>query len=339
MKTIKAGPPLIDFIRLCYVAGRPALLVGPHGVGKSELLAQAAAELGIGYICRDLSLMEPPDLVGMPKLEGNKTHFLPPAWLPTDGKGLLVFEELNRCAKDMRGPCLQLLTARTLLDYTLPPGWLPCAAINPSDDDAGYDVAELDPALLSRFVQAGVVADREEWLRWAEARGLHQDVLGYVASDPKIFDDTNPRSWKYTSDLLQAAEKAGSGKGALEAAIAGTVGDKRGIAFRDFRKHGMATLPEAGELLANYRRHRDQVRAWADQGKTDVLDSLTHLVKLLLQPRESFEKIRQDKKTWKALGDFLSDLPPDLADGVREFLRDHHGDVPATSTSRGRRTA
>jgi hypothetical protein len=339
VKTLKAGRPLVELVKLCFVARRPPLLVGAHGVGKSELLAQAATELGIGYICRDLSLMEPPDLVGMPKLDGGVTHFCPPAFLPTDGKGLLVFEELNRCPSYMRGPCLQLLTARSLNDYVLPPGWLPCAAINPSGADAGYDVHELDEALLSRFVRVGVAADREEWLAWAEARGLHRDVLGYVASDPRIFDDTNPRAWAGVSDLLRAAERAGGGKGALEVAIAGTVGEKRGIAFREFRKHGVATLPEAGELLANYRRHRDQVRAWADQGKTDLLDSLAHRAKLLLQPRDGYEKVRKDPTLWKALGAFLSDLPSDLAGGVREFLRERGDDIPPMPTGRGRRTA
>jgi hypothetical protein len=61
MKTVTPGRQLIDLITLCYRAGRPPLLVGGHGVGKSEILEQASAEMDIGYICRDLSLMEPPD--------------------------------------------------------------------------------------------------------------------------------------------------------------------------------------------------------------------------------------------------------------------------------------
>jgi MoxR-like ATPase len=121
--------------------------------------------------------MEPPDLVGLPKLDGSVTRFLPPSFLPTGGKGLLVFEELNRCPTYMRAPCLQLLTARTLNDYELPAGWLPVAAINPPDQ--GYEAEELDPALRSRFVQAVVEPDREEWLAWARTVGTHAAVLAY----------------------------------------------------------------------------------------------------------------------------------------------------------------
>jgi MoxR-like ATPase len=95
-----------------------------HGVGKSELIETAAEEIGIKAIVRDLSLMEPPDLVGLPRAAGKTTVFLPPKFLPTRGKGFLVFEELNRCEPYMRAPCLQLLTARKLNDYDLPEGWL-----------------------------------------------------------------------------------------------------------------------------------------------------------------------------------------------------------------------
>jgi hypothetical protein len=336
MKTIKSGRPLIDFIKLCYGADRPPLLIGKHGIGKSEILQQAAEELGIDYICRDLSLMEPPDLIGLPKLDGNVTKYLPPAFLPTEGKGLLVFEELNRCQTYMRAPCLQLLTARTLNDYRLPQGWLPCAAINPADAD--YDVHELDPALLSRFVQVEVVADHTEWLSWAESRKLHSDVVGYVATDRRIFQDSNPRAWGYVSDLLGALEGGKGvkvGKDVLEAAVAGTVGSTRAVAFREFRKGHGGTVPDAAKLLASYGGYRRQVQEWGKEGKTDRLDAVARSIMLLLQPESDYQTIRNDKKQWKALGDFLKDLPPDLADNVRSFLRERDREVPPA----GRRKA
>jgi len=304
MKTIKVGGQLIELIKLCYYADRPLLLIGRHGAGKSEILAQAATQLGVEYICRDLSLMEPPDLIGLPKMDGMATRYLPPAFLPVEGKGLLVFEELNRCAPYMRAPCLQLLTARCLNDYRLPQGWLPCAAINPPDDDADYDVQDLDAALLSRFTRVAVIAHREEWLSWARAKQLHPDVLGYVASDPKIFEDTNPRSWKYVSDLLFAAtDKQSVGKDILEAAIAGEIGNNRAVAFGDFRRRSSRHLtpPDAAELLRRYGHHQQQVRAWRTAGRLDVLGIVANSVQLLLQPGDNYEAIRSDRKQWQAL--------------------------------------
>ena len=46
--------------------------------------------------------MEPPDLIGMPKLSNGRTRYLPPAFLPASGAGLLVLEEINRAPDYMR---------------------------------------------------------------------------------------------------------------------------------------------------------------------------------------------------------------------------------------------
>ena len=121
---VKAGKQVIEAVRLAYAADRPVLLEGKHGVGKSCLIEQAAAAIEADFVVRDLSLMEPPDLIGLPHQKDGVTRYSPPAFLPTTGKGLLCFEELNRSERFMMGPCLQLLTARTLNDYSLPEGWL-----------------------------------------------------------------------------------------------------------------------------------------------------------------------------------------------------------------------
>jgi MoxR-like ATPase len=102
MQTIPVGPALLELLVLAYRADQPVLLHGRHGVGKSAVLAAAAAHLGIGLIVRDLSLMEPPDLLGIPRVgEDGRTHYAVPAFLPQTGRGLLVFEELNRCPRYM----------------------------------------------------------------------------------------------------------------------------------------------------------------------------------------------------------------------------------------------
>src|SRR6266446_4563089 len=104
----------------------------------------------------------------------------------------------------MRAPCLQLLTARCLNDYRLPDDWWVAAAINPAED--GYEAAELDPALASRFVQIAVVADPKEWVRWARENKVHHKIIAYAEADPTIFEApaSNPRSWVYVADLLKA---------------------------------------------------------------------------------------------------------------------------------------
>lgn len=95
---VKAGTPLIDVLRLAYASNQPVLLVGSHGVGKSELVGQAASELGVEHIVRDLSLMEPPDLAGMPVVEKGQMRYAPPSFLPRErGKGLAGLRGTQPC--------------------------------------------------------------------------------------------------------------------------------------------------------------------------------------------------------------------------------------------------
>jgi len=323
MKQVKAGKPLVDFIKLCYAADKPCLLIGRHGVGKSDLVAQAAKALGISYICRDLSLMEPPDLVGMPKLDGGVTKFLPPSFLPTEGKGILAFEELNRCPSYMRAPCLQLLTARCLNDYVLPPGWLPCAAINPSEE--GYEVNDLDKALLSRFVKVQVIPDRAEWLGWSKNNHVCEEVRSYVGSDAQIFADTSPRDWSMVSSLMEAYKKENLDRGTLQAAIQGVVGKERCVTFSIHLKSGLL-LPKVPDILADYGTYQGQIRSWTKEGKTDLLANIAHEAMIYLQDGDNYREVK--KNTWFALKALLTDIPPDTASMIAKFMVDLRYEVP-----------
>jgi hypothetical protein len=335
MIAIGAGRLLVAMVKLCYAADRPLLLVGKHGIGKSELLAEAARELGIDLIVRDLALMEPPDLTGLPRLDGDVTRFCPPNFLPRGGSGLMVFEELNRCAAYMRGPCLQLLTARSLNDYRLPRGWLPVAAVNPSpgpdsDSDYDYEVEELDAALTSRFVRVTVEPDRGEWLAWARSRDVHRGVIGYVESDPTIFDaaSSNPRAWAYVGDLLQAMGQAEVPEEVLRAAVAGVVGPERAMAFFRFLRGDGDRPMTAEDVLGRYPSNRRRLRGWIDAGRLDLVQICVHEVELRLQSRRNFDEVRSDRCAWKNLTAFLADLPGDLAEEARAFFAEREYEIP-----------
>jgi MoxR-like ATPase len=334
MMAITAGRPLLELVKLCYSADIPLLLVGRHGVGKSVLLEEAANKLKINYICRDLSLMEPTDLIGIPFRQGKLTRYAAPSFLPAVGKGLLVFEEINRCQAFMRATCLQLLTARSLNDYKLPPGWLPCGAINPVVE--AYDVTELDPALCSRFVIAIVLPDREEWLTWARANSIHPSVIRHAESDRSIFDpgkkslkswsemessEISPRSLTYVSQLLQAAERIGTSREILLVAISGVVGTS--TAFDIMKTHRVGAEALTADMCLNYSSWRTKLMGWVAAGQQDLVEtSLLNLLKFL-QVRRNFEAVRADHSDWRNLGAFLADLPDPLRRVADDFFQEH----------------
>jgi hypothetical protein len=317
---VKAGQEIIDTISLAYKADRPVLLEGAHGIGKSELILQAADKLGIDCIVRDLSLLEPPDLIGLPFREKGRTVYAPPMFLPTGGKGILVFEELNRSEKYMMSPCLQLLTARCLNDYKLPGGWLPIAAINPASE--GYDVRPLDPALLSRFARLQVAPDVRGWLLWAKSHGIHESVRRYVELVPDIFASTNPRAWEYVSDFVIANGGTGaSGRRVLLALIAGVVDETHAKAFIK-ECTGIDDAPVSVDaVLRKYRSVQRKVQSWAKAKRTDQLASIAHAVQVALQGSDLCDEISRSARMQKNLQDFVKDLPGDFGKKVQRAAK------------------
>ena len=75
------------------------MLVGNHGIGKSEFLTGYFQEKGLKVVALFLGQMaDPGDLIGLPHLDENtgRTDFMPPYWFPTDGKPIVdqtVFEQ------------------------------------------------------------------------------------------------------------------------------------------------------------------------------------------------------------------------------------------------------
>lgn len=197
---VPIGPRVVEVLDIAYRARRPVLLEGSTGIGKSQIVGEFAKARGLGLVVLDLSLLEPPDLIGLPVMENGRTRYAYPAELPRDGCGVLMLEELNRAEIPVMQPALQLLSARRLHAYELPEGWTCVAAINPEDGD--YQVNRLDPALRARFLQLNVYADRDTWLGWAGRTNVHPVITRLATDHPDIFDQAPPRSWTYASDLL-----------------------------------------------------------------------------------------------------------------------------------------
>lgn len=312
---LKAGPEIRKLLELAYRANTPAILEGPHGVGKSELVVQAALDLNINSIVLDLSMMEPPDLIGLPFRKKERTVYAPPNILPTTGQGFLILEELNRTERYMRSPCLQLLTARRLNDYILPSGWLPIAAINP--DGSGYDVQPLDPALLSRFIRVQIVADVPTWLEWAQDNGVHDAVRQYVGEVPKVFESAPPRSWTYVSNMISAFESDKEGdRRILLAAVEGLVGPVHAQALLKIYQTGSSVTIDVERILRKYPAVKATIIGWTKAKKTDSLACHAHKMRVALQKSDLCAEIARSKKMALNLKDFANDLPAELGRDV-----------------------
>jgi hypothetical protein len=192
---------------------RPVLLYSSPGLGKSSIVKQAAAALGIGVIDLRGSLLDPVDLRGVPTIENGVTRWCAPEFLPRDGKGILFLDELGQSAPAVQASFLQLALDRACGEYKLPDGWAIVAASNNSDDRAG--VNKLISPLLNRFVHIDLEVSADDWQAWAAVAGIRPEVRAYIKSFPtqlntfkaakesgSIREFATPRTWEFVSQLF-----------------------------------------------------------------------------------------------------------------------------------------
>jgi hypothetical protein len=332
---VPLGSRVLDVLDLAYRARRPVLLEGPTGIGKSEIVRAAAERLGVGLAVLDLSLLEPPDLVGLPVIEHGRTRYALPSILPEGGAGILLLEELNRAERYIQQPALQLLTARTLHEYRLPDGWVCFAAVNPQDGD--YQVTSLDPALRARFLQLRVRADRPSWLSWALLAGVHPAVIAVAQTHDRVLDDVPPRTWVYVSQLLHALAPGDTRDPAmLRDALAGYLPPAWLEVLLARREVHEAGLPlDVRALLAGYAAGTPDAVRLAElraEGRSDALDELTHRLAGIFSGPEAGVLAASGKLRFDAVDALLGDLPGDHRDRLQRALAENptllaHADV------------
>ncbi len=204
------------------------MLVGNHGIGKSEILTQYFAERGMKVVALFLGQMaDPGDLIGLPHKneKTGKTDFMPPYWFPIDGKPIVLFlDELNRARPEILQTIMDLALNRKLAGRELPEGSRIISAVNAGDQ---YQLTDLDPALVSRFNIVTFQPTVQEWLLWAKKSSLDSRVVTFIEENPLWLDkdpdrkenadtglDKTPdrRAWKRVSDVLNGSQGISDGQ-------------------------------------------------------------------------------------------------------------------------------
>jgi hypothetical protein len=149
MKTV---PEIQSAIKKAVQAGLNVLLEGDHGVGKSSILFGVARDLGLQMKYFSASTLDPfADLVGVPlPMTDGRTPCL--LYLRPDSiqqAEVMFFDEFNRAHPKVLNAVFEIIQFHTINGEPLPRLRCVVAAINPAS--AGYQVEELDPALMDRF--------------------------------------------------------------------------------------------------------------------------------------------------------------------------------------------
>ena len=134
----------------------PLHIWGACGVGKSQIVAQVASDLGWEFLDIRAVQLDPVDLRGLPRISADKAEWVPPKFLPTSGNGILFLDELTSAPQMTQAGCYQLVLDRKLGEYQLPDGWVVIAAGNPASERGVH--FSMPRPLRNRFVHLNLEA-------------------------------------------------------------------------------------------------------------------------------------------------------------------------------------
>ncbi len=220
--------------RIPPVRQRPVLLMGPPGVGKTQIMEQAAAEAGVGLVSYTITHHTRQSAVGLPFIEkrtyGGKEYSVTEytmseilasvySLMEKTGlkEGILFLDEINCVSETLAPMMLQFLQCKTFGNQRLPEGWLIAAAGNPPEYNRS--VRDFDVVTLDRVKRIDVQEDFAVWKEYARARGLHGAVVSYLDIKKENFYRVETtaegirfataRGWEDLSELLTVYEALG----------------------------------------------------------------------------------------------------------------------------------
>ena len=224
-----AGDYMIPVIRQ-----RPILLMGPPGIGKTQIMEQIAKECRIGLVSYTITHHTRQSAIGLPfiqeKVYDGKTYSVTEYTMSeiiasiynkmeaTGVKeGILFIDEINCVSETLAPTMLQFLQCKMFGNQKVPEGWIIVAAGNPPEYNKS--VRDFDVVTLDRIKKIDVEEKYKVWKEYAYQAEIHPAILAYLelrndyfyrmetTVDGKTF--ATARGWEDLSSLLKAYEILG----------------------------------------------------------------------------------------------------------------------------------
>lgn len=215
--------------RIPAIRQRPMLLMGPPGVGKTQIMEQIARECRIGLVAYTITHHTRQSAVGLPLIEkqefGGKTYSVTEytmseiiasvyRQMKETGltEGILFIDEINCVSETLAPTMLQFLQCKTFGSQAVPEGWIIVAAGNPPEYNKS--VRDFDMVTLDRVRRMDIEADFPVWKEYAREQGIQDSILTYLELRPQNFyrveNDVDgmrfvtARGWEDLSSLMDA---------------------------------------------------------------------------------------------------------------------------------------
>lgn len=213
---------------------RPVCLMGPAGIGKTEIVRQVAEEQGLAFLSYSVTHHTRQSAIGLPRLvereiegrtvsltEYTMSEIIAEVYrtMQESGKreGILFLDEFNCASETLRPIMLQLLQSKTFGPHAIPEGWMLVLAGNPVEYNAS--ASALDAVTADRMRMLHLRADYDAWRNYMVRHSIHPIVLSYLDDHKSQFyvyekgaDGTaltTARGWEDLSVMLRMMEEQG----------------------------------------------------------------------------------------------------------------------------------
>ncbi len=309
----------------------PALLVGHHGIGKTQGVSQyAKAEKALLKIL-NLGTQEVGDIIGLADFVKDKsgqnvaTKFMMPDWAKEinefclanpDKKAILFLDEINRARRDVLQVIFPLLTEKRIHSTTFPSNFYVMGAMNPNTED--YIVTDIsDKALMDRFCHIKLQPSKPEFFKYAKTQSFDTQLLQFLQDQPKMLAaeleafelEVKPsrRSWFSVNKLIQLKTPANL----MREMASGLVGSEAAIAMLKAMSESDKPIT-AKDVVDGYSKFKKRVEEYSDAKSGGRMDMLKFTCDSLIEFAQG-RKTVLTKDESKNLADFLWAIPKDLA--------------------------
>ncbi|MCR5321872.1 MAG: AAA family ATPase [Lachnospiraceae bacterium] len=209
----------------------PLYLIGPPGLGKTQITSQTASELGIGFVSFSITHHSRNTVLGLPVIEAGPQNQKYTEYTMSEiiakvkneyesgqKEGILLLDEFNCMAETLLPIMLAFLQTKNIGAHALPEGWVLILCGNPGKFNRS--ARTFDAAIMDRVRKLDLEFDHKDFLKYAsdhhfepvlaEFLKVNPQACYVIGTEDRTGEIATPRSWENLDCALKMYKRIGA---------------------------------------------------------------------------------------------------------------------------------